>query len=76
MVIFLIESIKTAFWYIPFTVRADLSQKISNVRDVPHYLKTVLAVVLFAKVRGVVMFESPRIRRVCGLSDFTKEAET
>ena len=36
-----------------------------------HYLKTLLAVVLFAKVGGLVMFESPRTRRVRGLSDFT-----
>ena len=36
-----------------------------------HYLKTVLVVVLFAKVQGVVMFESPSTSRVRGLSDFT-----
>ena len=39
---------------------------------VSHYLKTVLAVVLFAKVRGLVLFESQRIRRVRRLSDFTR----
>ena len=41
-----------------------------------HYLKTVLAVVVFAKVQGLVMFESPRTRRVRRLSDFTKEEES
>ena len=29
-------------------------------KGMSHYLKTVLAVVLFAKVRGVALFESPR----------------
>ena len=33
--------------------------------------KTVFTVVLFAKVRGLVMFECPRTQRVHGLSDFT-----
>ena len=37
-----------------------------NFWAVSHYLKWVLAVVLFAKVRGLVMFESPRTRLFWG----------
>ena len=35
-----------------------------------HYCEELMGVVVFAKVQGQVKFESPRTRRVRGLSDF------
>ena len=35
-----------------------------------HYCEKLMGVVVFAKVQGQVKFESPRTRRVRGLSDF------
>ena len=35
-----------------------------------HYCEKLIGVVVFAKVQGQVKFESPRTRRVRGLSDF------
>ena len=58
------------FWHILKKLLEISASELSTVQ-VSHYPKTVLAVVLFAKVRGLVMFESPRTRRVRGLSDFT-----
>ena len=43
-----------------------------NKCTVSHYLKAVLAVVLFAKVGVLVMFGSPSTQRVRRLSDFTR----
>ena len=42
-----------------------------TLNEMSHYLKTVWAVVLFAKVRGLAMLESPRIRRVRGLCGYS-----
>ena len=35
-----------------------------------HYCEKLMGVVVFAKVQGQIKFESPRTRRVRGLSDF------
>ena len=35
-----------------------------------HYCEKLMGVLVFAKVQGQVKFESPRTRRVRGLSDF------
>ena len=50
--------LKNCFWFLTFSQEC-------------YYLKTVLAVVLFTKVLGLVKSESPQTLRVLGLSNIT-----
>ena len=59
------KRIRLIYWFLTEKINFEKGKVVS------HYLKTVLAIVLFAKVQGVVMLENPRTRRVRGLSDFT-----
>ena len=65
-----------SIWYllepsqVPHLTNKELVEDFNVSTVMVHYCEKLMGVVVFAKVQGQVKFESPRTRRVRGLSDF------